>query len=61
MAKAKMAMHVCIRCDRVYFQATLSEWEADREGHVKAALAAKKAHLCPWKKRKLQKQQQGRK
>lgn len=54
----KKAMHVCVRCDRVYYEAPLKDWEGDREGHIKLALAAKKAHLCPWKKRKLKRQQQ---
>jgi len=52
----KKAMHVCVRCDRVYYEVPLKDWEADREGHIKQALRAKKAHMCPWKKRKLQKQ-----
>ena len=49
---ADKVMYLCPRCDGVYFEIAKTTWDSDRKGWNDKARKAKRSHLCPWVRRK---------
>jgi len=45
-------MYLCPRCDGVYFEIDKATWDKDRKGWNEKSRKAKRDHLCPWVRRK---------